>query len=147
MFKRLAVALGILALVGLMGALTVVPTMAHKESLIDQTLNLTVGDMFFQLQGQDQNAPINLKAGQLVRFVITNTGKVLHDLHFGKDPDLDNRLYKTDMIPGFDMLEIDSGQSIKLTMRVPADAGEWELGCFQIGHYESGQHAKIIITK
>ena len=82
-----------------------------------------------------------------MRIVIKNEGTTLHDFHFGKDADLTNRLYKTDMIPGFDMIELDKGQTVKLTLKVPSEAGEWELGCFQPGHYEAGQKAKIIIQK
>lgn len=145
MLKKAALVVGILTLVGVIGALTVVPTVAHQEKLINRTLNLTAGDMFFQVEGQDQGAAITLKAGDLVRFVVTNKGQIMHDLHFGKDPDLDNRLYKTDMIPGFDMIEVEAGHTFMLTLKVPDTPGEWELGCFQPGHYEAGQKAKIII--
>jgi len=145
MLKKVALAVGVLALVGLMGALTVVPTAAHTEKLINRTLNLTVGDMFFQLAGQNPGDPITLKAGGVVRFVVTNSGQIMHDLHFGKDPDLDGRLYKTDMIPGFDMIEVEASHTFNLTLKAPDTPGEWELGCFQPGHYEAGQHVKIII--
>lgn len=146
-FKRVTVGLVVLAALAAVGTWLTMPALAHREPLINRTLELTLGDIFFQLKGQEKNAPITLKAGETVRLVLKNEGKILHDLHLGKDPDLKDRLYKTDLIPGFDMLELEPGQSVKLTIQVPKEAGEWEMSCLQPGHYEAGQRAKLIIQK
>lgn len=145
--KKLAFAIGVLTVMGLMGTLVVTPSLAHDPKLINRTLELTMGDLFFQLKGQEKNAPITLKAGETVRLVIKNEGAILHDLHFGKDADLKDRLYKTDLIAGLDMIELDPKQGVKLTITVPKDAGEWEIGCFQPGHYEANMKAKLIVQK
>lgn len=144
-FKKAAVGLMVLAVLMAMGGRLV--GLAHQEKLINRTVELAMGDMFFQLKGQEKGAPVTLKAGETVRIVLKNDGVVLHDIHFGKDADLKDRLYKTDLIPGLDMIELEKGQSVKLTLRVPDKAGEWEIGCFQPGHYEAGMKAKLIVQK
>ncbi len=147
MFKKAIAAVVVVAVLALAVALWLVPTLAHQEKLINRTMELTMGEMFFQLKGQAPNAPITVKVGEVIRFVIKNEGKILHDFHVGKEPDTENRLYKNNLIPGFDMVEVDPSQTVKLTLQIPDKPGEWEIGCFQPGHYEAGQKAKFIVTK
>ena len=138
---------GAAAIAGAAGSLfTPQRSFAHSADLIDQELDIIMGDIFFQPVGGEKGEAIRVKAGTTVRFTFRNDGAVVHDAHFGLEPDLEKRLYAKTPFQGFDMLELDPGSVAKLTLSVPADAaGTWEIGCFQPGHYEGGMLAPFII--
>jgi len=117
---------------------------AHIE--VDQEIVITMGEMFFQAAGQEQNEAIRVPANQVVRLVFINEGSVIHDAHFGRDADLEGRKYNENLSAPFDMLEIPAGGEAWLTFTFTDDQkGEWEMGCFQLGHYEGGMAAPFIV--
>ena len=121
------------------------PVMAHKDSVVGQTIKLTLGDFFYQVEGQPKNAPITVTAGQLVRFLISNTSDLVHEMHMGRNPDTANQLYKEALSDMYDSVWLNPGQSVELWILIPDKPGEWELGCFHEEHYNSGMHAQLII--
>ncbi len=131
-----------------------------------QVLNIDVGEMYFQLQGQDKNAPITLAAGTTYTLVFHNLGAVLHEIQFGRDPGTDSNGqphdYQTLLFDGVEStvkaagaatvsdtlaeIQLDKGASAELTFTLPATTtGDWEIGCFQPGHYQAGMHAPIVV--
>lgn len=117
---------------------------AHVD--VDQEIVITMGEMFFQADGQEAGEAIRVPANQVVRLVFINEGTVLHDAHFGRGPDLEGRLYEENLAAPFDMLEIPAGGEAWITFTFTDDQiGEWEMGCFQLGHYEGGMVAPFII--
>ncbi len=133
-----------LALASAAGASITHRASAHVD--IDQEIVITMGEMFFQAAGQDAGAAITVPANQVVRLVFINEGTVLHDAHFGRDADLTGRKYNENLAAPFDMLEIPAGGEAWLTFTFTDDQkGEWEMGCFQLGHYEGGMVAPFII--
>lgn len=116
------------------------------EKYIDHELEIELGSFYFQVSGQAKNADINLEAGKIYILSFKNADKDMgHNALFGKDPDMDNRNYKTLMIDGLYGIELDGGQSGEIVFRAPKDPGEWEMGCFVTGHYEAGMKTKIIV--
>ncbi len=151
---------GVAALGGL--ALSVAPRwrgFAHEGGEVD--LEVHLGEMYFQVHAIDgeeveaeKNAPIRLKANErhLIRF--QNEGQVEHEVHFGRDPDLEERFYKENLFGhdgdhaahGWMGLHLLPGESATIHVWIPEDQkGEWEVACFMLGHYEAGQHAPFII--
>lgn len=133
---------------------------AH-EAAETMDLEIHMGEMYFQvhkINGEEveaeKNAPITIHAGQrhLIRF--ENVGNVEHEVHFGRGPDLEARLYKENLFGehgeeggmGFLGLHLLPGESATLHIWIPEDKkGEWEIACFMPGHYEAGQRAPLII--
>lgn len=145
LLKKTAKVAGAVTLASMAGTATFVqPASAHTD--IDQEITITMGEMFFQVNGQGQGDAIRVPANQVVRLVIKNEGAVLHDVHFGKTADLDGRKYSDNLTTPFDMLEIPAGGEAWLTFNFSDDQkGEWEIGCFQLGHYEGGMKAPFIV--
>ncbi len=130
------------------------PARAHLPDDVDRTITVIMGDtspdkptFFFQIGDQiNENIQLSIKAGETVRFVFDNQGKVLHDAHFGRDADLDGRRYKQNMAAPFEMLELESGQVGEVTFAFTEEhVGEWEVGCFQPAHYEQGMKFRFVI--
>ncbi len=134
-------------------------SLAHEEAQADLVIHL--GEMYFQVHevngeevDAEKNAPIRITASQrhLIRF--ENEGQVEHEVHFGRNPDLEGRFYKENLFgPGGEHaahgwmgLHLKPGESATLHIWIPeTKRGEWEVGCFMPGHYEAGQHAPLII--
>lgn len=142
--RNMLKAAGALALAGSFGATLSRPVSAHVD--IDEEITITMGEMFFQVEGQDKGAAIRIPANKVVRLIFKNEGSVLHDAHFGKDADLAGRKFNNNLAAPFDMLEIPAGGEAWLTFTFSDDQkGEWELACFQLGHYEGGMKAPFIV--
>lgn len=44
------------------------------------------------------------------------------------------------------MVQVEPGETVEVTFTLPEDrAGEWEIGCFEPGHYEAGMHATLTL--
>jgi uncharacterized cupredoxin-like copper-binding protein len=124
-------------------------------------IKIHLGEMYFQVHEIDgeevdaeKNAPIRIEAGErhLIRF--ENEGQVEHEVHFGRNPDLEARFYQENLFgPGGDHaahgwmgLHLKPGESATIHVWIPeAQKGEWEIGCFMPGHYEAGQKAPFIV--
>lgn len=153
--RRFFQAMGAAALSGLaFPALKSQPARAHLREDIDRTVTVIMGDttpekptFFFQIGDQvNEGIQLRVKAGETVRFVFDNRGQVLHDAHFGRDPDLDGRRYRQNMAAPFEMLELESGQVGEVTFAFSEEhVGEWEVGCFQPAHYEEGMKFPFVV--
>ena len=131
-------------LTGMVGSTVTRTASAHAD--IDEEIVITMGEFFFQQEGKGKNEAIRIPANKVVRLVFKNPGAVVHDAHFGLEPDLAGRKYNKNLSAPFDMLELPVGAEAWVTFVFgDAQKGEWELGCFQPGHYEAGQKAPFII--
>ncbi len=154
-FKKYLVGVAIVvSLVGI-GAGLNKPVMAHKVGLIDAEIELGMKDFTFDIKvlrsdggaAEMKDGVLNLKVGKTVRIKMKNTGGVRHDLHLGKDADKGNELYKNNPFFPYDMFELDVASKGDLTLTIPDKPGDWELGCFQAGHYEAGMKKPFKIVK
>ncbi|MBI1729333.1 multicopper oxidase domain-containing protein [Candidatus Acetothermia bacterium] len=124
---------------------TPTPVMAHKDSVVNQTISLTLGDFYYQVEGQPKNAPITVTAGQLVRFLISNKSELTHEMHMGRKANPAEQKYDEPLNDMYDSVWLGPGQSAELWILIPDKPGEWELACFHEEHYNSGMHAPLII--
>ena len=141
LFLAFAVAFGLLG----MFANRPAPVMAHKDKAVDKTIELALGDFFYQAKGAAKNAPITVKAGQLVRIVMKNDSQLVHEMHMGRTPNTADQLYEEPLSEMYDSVWLEPGESAELWIRVPDKVGEWELACFHEEHYNAGMKAKFII--
>ncbi len=138
-------AAGAVALAGVAGMS--LPRTARAHTDIDEEITIVMGDLFFQEDGKGQGEAIQVPANRVVRLVFRNEGAVLHDAHFGRDADLDGRQYRENLSAPFDMLEIPPGSEAWLTFTFTDDQkGDWEIGCFQPGHYEAGMKSPFVVV-
>lgn len=145
--------------------LTNYQALAHSEHGAAPDLEIRAGetddgDLYFRLtvdHGKDVdgalNGPVHIHSGRphLIRFI--NEGELEHEVHFGRDANLDTRLYEENLFGsdegkhsahGFLGVHLDPGESTVLHIWIPeGKEGVWEMGCLIPGHYEMGQKAPI----
>jgi uncharacterized cupredoxin-like copper-binding protein len=111
--------------------------------------------------------PVTVPAGREVTVVLTNDGDIRHEFMTGRDPMPDYGGYRQDLLAGVDpavdspdavtvdahdahaglMVQVEPGETVEARYTLPADrAGDWEIGCFEPGHYEAGMHATLRVT-
>lgn len=114
-----------------------------------------MGELYFRAGDGEPNGPIELPAGERIMVRLVNEGAAAHEIHFGRDADLEERLYREDLLGtegehgahGFMAVVLQPGESSSLLFVIPeTKRGEWEIACFMPGHYEGGQHAPLIVT-
>src|SRR5436853_5345852 len=69
--------------------ITLTVAMPNRSAKAEDTptkLTITMDEYHFTVEGHDANAPITLKAGVLYDMTIKNTGKLPHEIWWGKDP-------------------------------------------------------------
>lgn len=121
------------------------------------------GDLYFRLvvdHGKEVkgalNGPVHIHSGRphLIRFV--NEGEIDHEVHFGRNPDLEDRLYGMNLFGsstgehaahGVLGVHLNPGESVVLHVWIPeGKEGEWEMSCLIPGHYEMGQRASVHVV-
>ncbi len=145
---------GLVAISGIVGASVPGIAKAHGEVTLEPDLTIGMGEFFFQLHGQEPNEPIRMEAGKKYLVFFENEGQVTHEIHFGREPDLEEREYKVNLLGnendhenhGFIALILQPGETATMQFFIPeSKRGEWEIGCFMLGHYEAGQKTTLIV--
>lgn len=137
---------------------------------LERQLTITMGEFYFQVQGQGRNEAISLEVAVPYRVTFKNEGNVVHRVKFGRgliveegvpyayaenlfndvplrvegitESGADFRVTTNQMIE----LDLEPGGEIAVVFTLPQSAqGTWELGCFVIGHYEAGMRANLIV--
>jgi uncharacterized cupredoxin-like copper-binding protein len=93
---------------------------------------------------------IRVKAGDTVRFVVTNSGKIRHEMVFGSDAQL--KAHYAAMLKNPEMEHADDNQ---ITL-APGKSGEliWQFSqagtvnfaCLQPGHYDAGMKGSVTVA-
>lgn len=164
--RRLAVTAALLALmVAPLSVAWAQDNSASDEAKPDHVLHMEVGEMYFQLSGQDKNASFTLNSGESYAIEFHNVGHVMHEIQLGRDPGMEDghpHDYQTLLFDGVETtvatgdvatisdtlaeIQLQPDAIATLTFTLPASAaGTWEIGCFQPGHYEAGMHAPVIV--
>ena len=93
---------------------------------------------------------IEVKQGETIRFVIKNSGKVMHELVLGTKKDLDQHAAMMAKFPGMQhdepyMTHVAPGKSgeIVWTFNRP---GEFDFACLIAGHYQAGMVGKVKVA-
>ncbi|CDG53836.1 copper-binding protein [Halomonas sp. ATBC28] len=128
------------------------------EADVDRTISLEAGDMWFDPE------ELELAAGEVVKFEITNTGNLEHEFVIGsKEAQEEHRQMMLDMAngeghdmsnmsqgEGHDManmsmagVTIAPGETGTLLWSVPDNTNELEYACNIPGHYESGMYGNF----
>ena len=119
----------------------------HEEEI---ELKILVGEFFFQVEGQEKNAPLVLETGTEYELVFKNVGVVLHEVILGREVKLEEGRavgYQERLLEDVEVeTQLGPGVELRVAFTLPDErAGEWEIGCFIPGHYEAGMHAPLSI--
>jgi len=117
-----------------------VPTANHSQQV--REINISMDD---SMKFIPEN--LEVKQGETIRFVVSNTGKLVHELVLGREAELKQHLIDMKK-PGFQDHKHDNEVSVKPGQKGELiwtfkDAGEWQMGCLEDGHYEAGMKGKI----
>lgn len=128
------------------------------EADVDRTITLDAGDMWFDPE------TLEMAAGEVVKFEITNTGNLEHEFVIGsKEAQEEHRQMMLNMANGgghdmsnmshgggHDMASMDMagvtiapGETGTLLWSVPDNVNELEYACNIPGHYESGMYGNF----
>jgi uncharacterized cupredoxin-like copper-binding protein len=112
----------------------------------DRTIEVDAFDMAFDLER------IEVEAGEVVTFVVTNTGEAVHEFTLGDaamqqehadEMAADAQGHSHDDAPN--TVTVDPGETEELTWRF-GDAGEIQYACHVPGHYQAGMYGALVIS-
>lgn len=117
---------------------------AGDPKKVTRTINVEMSD-----QMRFVPAEITVKRGETVKFVIKNSGKVLHEMVLGTMPHLQAHHEQMKKFPGMEHDEphqahVDSGKKGEIVWQF-TKAGEFNYGCLIPGHFEAGMIGKVTV--
>jgi uncharacterized cupredoxin-like copper-binding protein len=94
-------------------------------------------------------AQLTVKRGDTVRFVVKNTGKVMHEMVLGTLPELKAHAELMKKFPNMEhdepyMAHVKPGAAGQIAWQF-TQAGEFYYGCLMPGHFEAGMVGKVIV--
>jgi uncharacterized cupredoxin-like copper-binding protein len=98
-------------------------------------------------------APMEIKVrqGETVRFIVTNSGKLMHEMVLGTMDELKQHGELMKQHPGMEhdepyMVHVAPGKNEEMVWQF-TQPGEFHYGCLIPGHFEAGMVGKVIVTK
>ncbi len=93
---------------------------------------------------------LDVKQGETIKFVIKNTGKVMHEMVIGTKKDLDEHAALMVKFPGMEheepyMAHVGPGKTGEIVWTFNK-AGTFDFACLIAGHYQAGMVGKITVT-
>ena len=120
----------------------------HPGSLkkLRRTIKITTLDTM-----QYDQKEIQVKPGETIRFVVTNAGKIKHELVIGTHEEQIEHAKMMASMPGMkhedgDSVSLEPGETKSLVWRF-GKPGVVEIACHVPGHYEAGMMSKVIVKK
>ena len=94
---------------------------------------------------------INVKQGETVRFVVTNSGKLRHELVLGTEKELKEHYEVMKKNPEMEhadpnMVTLAGGKTAEIVWRFTR-AGKVDFACLQPGHYDAGMKGAVNVSK
>jgi len=92
-------------------------------------------------------ANINVKRGETIRFVVSNAGRIKHEMIIGSTAELKQHAELMRKMAGMEhaepnMVTLDPGKTGELIWQF-AKAGTFDFACLQPGHFEAGMMGKV----
>ncbi len=117
-----------------------------QASKVTRTVKVSMNDKM-----RFEPAAIRVKQGETVRFVISNTGQIKHEMNLGTEKELLEHLEVMKKFPGMEHDEpnkvtIAPGQQGEIVWQF-TKAGTVNFACLIPGHYEAGMRGKVQVSK
>ena len=111
---------------------------------VTRTVKLDMTDAF-----RFTPADITVKRGETVKFVVANSGKVLHEMVLGTTEELKAHAELMKKFPDMEhadanMAHVKPGAKGEI-IRQFTKAGEYQFACLIPGHYEAGMVGKVVV--
>ena len=95
-------------------------------------------------------ADLSVKQGETIRFVITNSGKLKHEMVLGTDKDLKAHYELMKKFPEMEhadanMITLAPGQRGNIIWQF-TKAGKVDFACLQPGHYDAGMKGMVMVA-
>lgn len=92
---------------------------------------------------------ISVKAGEVIRFVVRNSGKVKHEMVIGDAAELDEHAKAMAKFPNMEhdepnQVTLEPGKTGTIVWQFDK-AGKVDFACLQPGHYEAGMKGQIVV--
>lgn len=112
---------------------------------ISRTIKVTAVDIKYD------TAKFEVKAGETIRFVVTNTGKLRHEFSIGDAEEQKEHAEMMKQMPDMvhedaNTLSLEPGETKSLVWQFTR-AGELEVACHIPGHYEAGMRSKVLVGR
>lgn len=96
-------------------------------------------------------AALTIKTGETVKFVVKNSGKVMHEFVLGTLPELKEHAELMKKFPNMEhdepyMAHVPPGKTETIVWQF-TKGGEFHFGCLLPGHFEAGMVGKINVTQ
>lgn len=93
---------------------------------------------------------LEIKRGETIRFVITNSGKQMHEMVIGTEKELAKHAEAMKKFPGMEhdepyMAHVAPGKTEEITWTFTR-AGTFTYGCLLPGHWEAGMKGTIVVA-
>jgi uncharacterized cupredoxin-like copper-binding protein len=93
---------------------------------------------------------LTVQAGETVRFVVRNTGRMLHEMVIGTPDELAKHAAMMARFPNMEhdeayMVHVDPGKTGEIVWQFNR-AGSFEFACLIAGHYEAGMRGTLTVT-
>ena len=116
-----------------------------NPKMASRTIPMSMDDSMHYSQPE-----IRVKQGQTVTFVISNKGKLLHELVIGTEDELRKHAAVMLKNPTMEhdepyMAHVKPGTTEKMTWRF-TKAGTFLFGCLVAGHFEAGMKGRIVVA-
>jgi uncharacterized cupredoxin-like copper-binding protein len=111
---------------------------------VTRTVKLDLTDAF-----RFTPADVSVKRGETVKFVVANSGKVLHEMVLGTTEELKAHAELMKKFPDMahadaNMAHVKPGAKGKIVWQF-TKAGEYQFACLIPGHYEAGMVGKVVV--
>lgn len=92
---------------------------------------------------------IRVKKGDVIKFMHTNNGNLMHEFVLGTSDSLDEHAEMMKKFPGMEheepyMAHVEPGKSATIMWKFTKE-GEFAFGCLIPGHYDAGMKGKVIV--
>ena len=111
---------------------------------VTRTVNVTMSDRMRYTPDS-----IQVKAGETVKLVVKNEGKMMHELVLGRAQDLKAHAELMKKHPGMEhdepyMAHVAPGKTESIVWQFNK-SGEFQFGCLIPGHFEAGMIGKVVV--
>ena len=118
---------------------------AGESKAVNRTITVSMSDAMRFTPGQ-----MDIKQGETIRFVIKNTGKVMHEMVIGTKKDLDEHAALMVKFPGMEhdepyMAHVGPGKTGQIVWTFNK-AGNFDFACLIAGHYQAGMVGKMTVA-
>jgi len=98
----------------------------------------------------DQSS-INVRAGETIRFIVTNTGKLRHEFSIGDSEEQVKHAKMMKAMPGMkhndpNTISLAAGETGEILWKF-SESSDIEIACHVAGHYEAGMKADIRVIR